>query len=276
MSKDKFEHQAVTPQRIQWTPELVARFWNGFSQTKLVEFSFSKQAGRSLILCIDHLLPRDGRILDFGAGDGYLIKLMCERGLHVAAYEPSEGRAKNLKVLLQDYHGFLGIEDDESTQAFDVVIMAEVIEHILDGQLDDTLRRLNQLTRPDGVLVVTTPNNEDLDLGMAYCPVSNILFHRWQHVRSFTEISLAKLLADHGFDEIVTHKVEFDDALYVPSDPIWGGAQNNVELPSHIQELRANCPAQIGSETNLLYIGRRRYRRIERLRAVARFLLPMK
>lgn len=248
----------MTPQRMRWTPELVERFWTGFAQTRLVEMSFSKQAGRSVVLAIEHLLPRDGRMLDFGAGDGHLIRLMCERGYRVAAYEPSAGRSENLSNSLKDCRGFLGIANADSAESFDVVVMAEVIEHILDEQLDATLSRIAQLTKPAGVLIVTTPNNEDLELGMAYCPASNVLFHRWQHVRSFTAATLAELLARYGFDEIVTHCVEFNDALFVPGDPLWGGAAADATPPPYIVELRANRPAMVGAQSNLLYIGVRR------------------
>lgn len=255
---EQFDEKSVIPHRIKWTPELVKLFWDGFSHTRLVEFAFSKQAGRSLIVAVDHLLPREGRILDFGAGDGELIRLMCERGLHVAAYEPSEGRSDNLKKILCDTPGFLGVRTESTDETFDVVVMAEVIEHVLDESLDSTLTRLSQLVRLGGMLVVTAPNNEDLDLGMAYCPISNTLFHRWQHVRSFTSATLSRLLEKYGFDEIVTHHVEFNDALYVPSDPLWGGAKDGEEFPSHINELRANRPTRIAGETNILYVGKRR------------------
>lgn len=245
------------PERLRWTPELVEQFWNGFAQTRLVEYSFSKQAGRSLLIAVDHLLPRDGRILDYGAGDGYLIQLMCERGLSVAGYEPSTERAQHLTALLGGHSGFLGIESSVSDRSFDCVLMIEVIEHILDEQLDGTLSRLAQAIRPGGLLIVTTPNNEDLDLGMAYCPVSNMLFHRWQHVRSFTDATLRELLARYGFEEVVTHQVEFNDALYVPYDALWGSYGGDSELPAHITAFRANAPTRLGGETNLLYIGKR-------------------
>ena len=249
----------LEPQRIRWTPELVDRFWEGFSQTRLTAFSFSKQAGHSLIIAIDHLLPRQGRILDFGAGDGYLVRLLCERGYHTAAFEPSNARSEKLEHNLRDCPTFLGVVNGNTKELFDLVIMAEVIEHILDEHLDDTLRTLAKLTRPDGLLVVTTPNNEDLDLGMAYCPVSNTLFHRWQHVRSFTSGSLSALFSQYGFDEIATHHLSFADALFVPRDPFEvQEADKKTELPSHIQELRANRPVRIGAETNLLYVGKRR------------------
>lgn len=256
----RLERPSVTelaPQRIHWTPELVARFWNGTSQTRLTAFNFSLQAGRSVIVALDHLLPRDGRILDFGAGDGDLVRLMCERGLRTAAYEPSEGRAQTLSQRLESRPGFLGVVGPESREEFDFVMMAEVIEHVLDKEFDSCLKRLKALTRLGGILAVTTPNNEDLDLGMAYCPVSNTLFHRWQHVRSFTADSLSGLLSRYGFEEIVTHQLEFNDALYVPYDSLWGTPESAENPPSHIIELRANRSVRIGGEANLLYIGRR-------------------
>ena len=245
------------PQPIRWTPKLVERFWNGFAQTRLVNFSFSKQAGKSLIVAIDHLLPRNGSILDYGAGDGYLIRLLCERGLCAAAYEPSIERSENLRELLGDCKGFLGVERADTTKSFDVVIMAEVIEHILDELLDTVMKQLFSLVRPGGLLIITTPNNEDLELGMAYCPVSNTLFHRWQHVRSFTDKSLVVLLAQYGFEELATHRVEFNNSLYVPYDPIWGEAVEESNLPFHIKSLRSNQPTNIAGETNILFIGRR-------------------
>lgn len=254
---DSFENNAP-PRRIRWTPALVERFWQGFSQTRLVEHSFSRQGGRSLIVAVDHLLPLSGKILDYGAGDGDLVQMMCERGLKSYAYEPSEKRSETLRNRLQKYSDFLGIIEPETQISFDVVIAAEIIEHVLDEQIDICLRRIHSFVRPEGVLIVTAPNNEDLDLGMAYCPVSNTLFHRWQHVRSFTDRSLADLLSQYGFQEIASHHVEFNDALFVPYDPLWGSVREKDNMPSHIVELRANRPVRIGAENNLLYIGRRK------------------
>jgi SAM-dependent methyltransferase len=247
----------MTPERLKWTPELVGRFWDGFSQTQLVQFSFSRQAGRELLIAIDHLLPRNGEILDFGAGDGHLVRLLCERGFCAAAYEPSGGRMQNLEGALAGIERFGGVIGQNATSKFDLVIMAEVIEHVLDDELDTTLGRLAELTRPGGILIVTTPNNENLELGMTYCPVSNMLFHRWQHVRSFTETTLPELLRCYGFAETVTHRVGFDAAVFLPVDPQSPTAPNRDQLPDYIAKLRRNQKALIGSEANLLYVGRR-------------------
>ncbi|RXG94519.1 glycosyltransferase [Bradyrhizobium zhanjiangense] len=247
----------MAAERLKWTPELVNQFWDNVGQTRLTELSFAKLGGRSVITAIDHILPKCGRILDFGAGDGHLLRFMAQRGLTVAGYEPSKGRAANLQRALENFDGFLGVVGDESTETFDVVIMSEVIEHVLEEVLDVTLDRLARFVRPGGLLVVTTPNNEDLDLDMAYCPVSNLLFHRWQHVRSLDQSSLRTLLSRFGFDEVVTHQVGFDDNIFVPHDAFWSGKPIVDPLPNWLEDMRQNKPTQAGAGNRLLYIGQK-------------------
>lgn len=247
----------MAAERLKWTPELVNQFWDNVGQTRLTELSFAKLGGRSVITAIDHILPRPGRILDFGAGDGHLLRFMVQRGLTVAGYEPSKGRAANLQRALENFDGFLGVVGDDSTETFDVVIMSEVIEHVLEEVLDATLDRLARFVRPGGLLVVTTPNNEDLDLDMAYCPVSDLLFHRWQHVRSLDQSSLKSLLSRFGFNEVVTHQVGFDDNIFVPHDAFWSGKPLVGPLPDWLENMRQNKPTVAGAGNRLLYIGRK-------------------
>jgi 2-polyprenyl-3-methyl-5-hydroxy-6-metoxy-1,4-benzoquinol methylase len=245
----------MIPQRLKWTPELVERFWDGFSQTRLTECSFSKLGGVSVIAAIAHLLSHDSRIVDFGAGDGHLAELIVERGFMVATYDPSMGRVRNLKTKLWNRPGFLGVADPESSEKFDVVLLIEVIEHVLDEELQDTLHRVSALTKPGGLLIVTTPNNEDLELGMSYCPVSNLLFHRWQHVRSFTRATLCELLNRFGYTEVVTHFIGFDNAIFEPFDPV--SKNPPAKVPDYIKKLRRNESTRIGNESTIMYIGRR-------------------
>jgi 2-polyprenyl-3-methyl-5-hydroxy-6-metoxy-1,4-benzoquinol methylase len=249
--------QDLPVQRLVWTPELVERFWTGISQTRLTEYDFARQGGKSLIIAVEHHLPKDGRILDFGAGNGELVELLLERGYQVAAYEPSHGRAGCLLNHLGAREGFLGVLGPESKEQFDAVLMVEVIEHILDEEFDRALRRVHGMLKEAGILIVTTPNNEDLELGMTYCPASNMLFHRWQHVRSFTAESLSTVLSHYGISPIVIHYLDLRPELYVPYDHRWGGEQFNPVTPSHLTAIRNNISVHNGSESNLLYIGRK-------------------
>ncbi len=244
------------PQKLKWTPELVQKFWDGLTHTRLLELGFSRQVGKSLIIVIEHLLKKDSRILDFGAGDGDLIDLLCERGYTTAAFEDSKERQELLKNKLSGHIKFLGAIDKYSVNSFDVIIMAEVIEHILDEDLEQTLEKVVSLLDPEGILIITTPNNEDLELSMTYCPVSNQLFHRWQHVRSFTEQSLSDLLSEYGIEKITTHCLELNDSIFLPGDRMWGD-DGNQKPPSFLNEIRQNISVKAGSEQNLIFIGRK-------------------
>ncbi len=249
--------QQREPQRLVWTPELVDRFWDGVWTTRLKEFSFARQAGRALIVAIDHLLPAGARVLDFGAGVGDLTTLLLERHLQVAGYDPSPAARTALARRFHEQAGFLGTLGPKDRQQFDVVVMAEVIEHVLDDAFDETLALVSQATAPGGLVVVTTPNNEDLDLGMCVDPLANVIFHRWQHVRSFTRESLAARMRRSGFDEVVTHQLELSEHLYVPFDRVWGDSQAGA-LPSRLVSIREARPTADGGQQNLVYIGRRR------------------
>jgi 2-polyprenyl-3-methyl-5-hydroxy-6-metoxy-1,4-benzoquinol methylase len=246
--------QERTPQPLVWTPELVERFWDGVWTTRLKEFSFAKQAGRALIVAIDHLLPAGTRVLDFGAGFGDLAGLLLERGVRVAGHDPSPAARAALATRFGAHPGFAGTLGPDDRQQFDLVVMAEVIEHVLDDEFEATLARVARFTAPGGLVVVTTPNNEDLELGMCVDPLANVVFHRWQHVRSFTRETLAERMARVGFEEVVIHELELSAQLFVPFDRVWG---DGSPLPSHLVEIRGDRPCLVGGQQNLVYIGRR-------------------
>lgn len=198
----------TAPQRLIWTPELVTRFWDGMPRATLDAFAFARTGGPQLALAARPHLTQGGRHLDFGAGDGAFARLLIEAGFPTVAVEPAAERRAVLERDLHGLGGFLGT-DAEAHAPFDAVILSEVIEHLLDQDIDPVLRSLHGFLRPGGRLIVTTPHAEDLDLSMVYCPVSNMLFHRWQHVRSITTASLEAMLARHGFRIVVVHLVDF-------------------------------------------------------------------
>lgn len=246
------------PQRLRWTPELVERFWSGIAKTRLAEYNFGRTGGKPFVLAIEHVLTKAGRILDFGAGEGEIVELLMERGFQVAAYEPVAARREVFERKFLAHPNFLGVMGPQDHQTYDVVLMIEVIEHILDESFDESLARVAALTRLGGHIVVSTPNNEDLELSMAYCPMSNMLFNRWQHVRSFTQDSLTALMARYGYECRAVHAMEYQAHFFVPFDPVWGGPDYKREIPDYLRRMRAHQPTQIGNQSRLLYIGTKR------------------
>lgn len=199
--------------RLVWTRELVEKFWDGVGRTRLTELSFSRLAGSKLLHIARPWVSEGARCLDFGAGNGDLVEKLLASGFAVAAYEPSPERRRILLSSAFCSHArFLGAVGDDCKESFDVVFAAEVLEHVLDSELDKVLGGISAFVRKGGLLIVTTPNSEDLDLNSVYCPVSDVFFHRWQHVRSFDAASLEALLSRFEFEPIHQQSIDFSGA----------------------------------------------------------------
>ena len=55
------------------------------------------------------------------------------------------------------------------------------------------------MLKPGGRLVVTTPNEEDLEQSKVVCPECLARFHKMQHVRSWSARTLTERLEGYGF-----------------------------------------------------------------------------
>jgi len=185
--------------RIRWTPQLVNKFWDGVAQTELDNLSFGKVAGPKFLELISKYLVPGGSHLDFGAGSGHVLQLLLDRGLNAAGFDPSPDRQALLVAKIGQHKNFLGIKGVDSSDQFDVVLLMEVLEHVLDDDFDKVLERVKNFVKPGGYLIASTPNNENLESSSVYCPVSEAFFHPWQHVRSFTPSQISDCFKSFGF-----------------------------------------------------------------------------
>lgn len=100
-------------------------------------------------------------ILDYGCGTGDQLTAPLARAGHrvvgVDMHAPSVAEASRRHQLpsLSFVHGDIAAVA-ASTDRFDVVICSEVLEHVTDPV--DLLSQLRRLIRPDGALIITTPN----------------------------------------------------------------------------------------------------------------------
>ena len=99
-----------------------------------------------------------GSVLDYGAGTGALTRRLIALGRFDSV------SAADIMRKPRDLESVPWIEQDlnEPIQgyggAFDVVIAAEVIEHLENPRF--TMREICRMLRPGGTAIVTTPNNE--------------------------------------------------------------------------------------------------------------------
>lgn len=88
------------------------------------------------------------RILDYGCGKGLFVQTLKSAGYtHAAGYDP----------LIPEYSdpGIL-------TELYDVLVSFDVIEHV--PEPDAYLKELASMLKPGGLLILGTPNAEDLSL----------------------------------------------------------------------------------------------------------------
>jgi ubiquinone/menaquinone biosynthesis C-methylase UbiE len=140
------------------------------------------------------------RALDLGCGDGRLSGLIPAAHLTLAdvsavALERAGRRLPEAARVELEPDAALPLEDS----AFDLVVCAEVLEHVRDVQL--LLSEARRVLRPGGALAATTPAHGRSD-GLAilargfersFDPLS-------PHLRFLTRRSLGGLLEGMGFD----------------------------------------------------------------------------
>ena len=188
-----------------WTPDMVRDFWNYWSRHPDRYFTF--QHSKALVQHLKPHLASKGSVLDYGCGPGYLIGDLLESGLRVAGLDSSETTRQVVTAKFNRQANFLGAFDLQqllqTDLRFDAVTVIEVNEHLYDEQLDELLAVLRQVLTAEGIVIFTTPNEEDLEQSYILCPECRKLFHRWQHVRCWSPDLLVGYLTTHGFE--VTH-----------------------------------------------------------------------
>lgn len=103
----------------------------------------------------------------------------------------------------------------------------ETIEHIIDDFLTPTLNEFYRILKPcTGRLLITTPNDEDLDIGTVFCPVCNSVFHYYQHLRKFNKHSLKSFMDSHGFYTELSDVTDFD----LLTEPRWVKSPLEIRL----------------------------------------------
>jgi 2-polyprenyl-3-methyl-5-hydroxy-6-metoxy-1,4-benzoquinol methylase len=197
------------PEELIWSQDMVKRFWDYESWRP--ETYFSYQVGGVLVRFFDRYLKGASAIADYGAGPGFLLEDLLADGFKCGAIDLSPASIAGIEQKFGHRDGFIGAwnGDGRLPQKFDVIFFNGVAEHLYDAELDKCLESIRDMLANGGILIVTTPNDEDLSKMQVMSPESGKLFHRWQHVRSFTTSSLAELLRPRGFQVLESGTTDF-------------------------------------------------------------------
>ena len=121
----------------------------------LTEEAGRRATARRLLGLIAEQVPA-GRLLDVGCGPGLLLDEARTAGYDVVGIELSREAAQHARDALGLDVREVALEDFDDAGGFDVVVLADVIEHV--GDPVGAIARCADLLRPGGVLCVVTPD----------------------------------------------------------------------------------------------------------------------
>jgi len=196
-----------TPNPIQWTPELIARFWDYWARRSDRQNDyFASQHGSEVATVLSFARNPEGLdVLDYGCGPGFLIPHLLDRKARVSAADSSPDSVEAIRRQFSGQPNFKKVHQVEGSRtpwpdnSFDVVCSLETIEHITEDYLATWLAEIYRLLKPGGLALFTTPHAEPLDAKTVFCPACKSVFHPWQHIHSWTENSLAAILKQSRF-----------------------------------------------------------------------------
>lgn len=148
------------------------------------------------------------RVLDLGCGNGSLTHLIAKQGYEVVGVEDSEQGVAIARQSFPNCHFIQASVYDlpyaELGNSFDIVLSAEVIEHLLYPR--ELVRAAKQCLKPNGRLILTTPYHGYFkNLVLALSGKMDTHFNPlWDggHVKFFSVSTLTQLLETENYTDL--------------------------------------------------------------------------
>lgn len=171
-----------------------------------------------------------GDILDFGAGKGNLTKqLMRLKQFNSISAVDLFPRPDSLDSNIHWVSRDLNEVTDFSDQSFDVLVSAEVIEHLENPRA--VVREWFRLLRPQGVLLFSTPNNESWRSLLSLLFQGHFVAFRDTsypaHITALLRKDIERILQEAGF---LLPEFKFTDSGGIPKLPSmsWQSVSGNL------------------------------------------------
>jgi len=192
---------------VTWSPEAIQQFWDFYSSHAARHGSyFSSLYGDALLTLVRRRVTLGGTIVDVGCGKGDLLDAILRAGWTCLGIDSSPVAVEQVRKRFSNQRLFLGGETGTleaipvKTSEAGAVFLVEVLEHLDAATSGRAFAELRRVIRRGGHLIVTVPNEEDLEANKVACPECGCVFHRMQHLRSFNSQSLKQLLISEGFE----------------------------------------------------------------------------
>jgi 2-polyprenyl-3-methyl-5-hydroxy-6-metoxy-1,4-benzoquinol methylase len=161
-----------------------------------------------------------GDLLDFGSGTGQFTTRLRDAGRYRSVtgadlFPRAATLSADIRWVQGDLNDVLPLPD----RSFDVVVAAEVIEHLENPRA--VCREIFRLLRPGGIAVITTPNNESWRSIIALVVRGHFVAFGASaypaHITPLVRQDLDHVLAEAGFSD---RSFSFSDVGGVPGMPM--------------------------------------------------------
>ncbi len=200
--------------KIEWNHEKISRYWDTISQNAaLSQQYFGLLFGKHVAAIVNREIGfrNTSRILDLSCGRGDLLNYCLKYFKAKHHFTGTDFSKENIQAVKERFRAIPQFDGADllteypsqlKSQSYDLVMSTEVVEHLNDTDFNSMLSEMSRLLSKDGYLFITTRNNEDLEFESIQCPDCGGVFHRWQHVRSWTVKSLPAAIESYGFKTI--------------------------------------------------------------------------
>ncbi|PSR55302.1 methyltransferase [Adhaeribacter arboris] len=203
---------------------------------------------------INRFSPKD-TILDYGCGTGNFLEACKKNGWLVQGYEPNNlARTQAEELLNQKIAGEASALEQIENESLQVITLWHVLEHI--HALNETFKKLTQLTKKGGNIIVAVPNADSHD--------AQVYKENWaaydvpRHLYHFNQATMKRFLKKHKIELLETIPMKFD-AYYVSmlSEKYISG--NNELIKSVLNGFKSNSYASKNANdySSLIYVGKK-------------------
>ena len=181
------------------------KIWDYFQNEVEDSFAGSYPRLKNLV----NQFNKGDKVLNIGVGGAVFEKLANDYGLIVYSLDPSEKSILKIQQLFGESRAKVGYSQNIPFEDnfFDGVVMSEVLEHLNEDVIKETLKEVRRVLKSGAIFIGTVPYKENLKEQVVICPKCGEKFHRWGHIQSFNENKINSILGQYFSNIILKPKM---------------------------------------------------------------------
>jgi ubiquinone/menaquinone biosynthesis C-methylase UbiE len=146
------------------------------------------------------MIPKDAdSLLEVGCGEGRIINTLQNQYEKIFGMDISDEALKHVETpKIKGRIENIPFPDN----SFDIVLCCEVLEHLPSPIYEKALKEIQRVSKK--YILISVPNEEDIQIGKIKCPHCASSFHVYGHLRSFNLSNMKDLF---GVNKLVKYEI---------------------------------------------------------------------